>query len=229
MMLRPPILARPVVLVAILPTFVLISALAAQANAQTESPEAHIEEETVSPTDTVFVSGSGWCATSRIEVSFNGGLAAVAAASDAGTFETEFKMQGQVSVHPGTATVTIIGLEAACSNVRSVNVSVEVVSQPKRGSIVGAPEFIVGGLILLFVVLLPLFPANIASRKGRHFWLWFLYGGVLFPIALVHSMVARAKRVCPFCQERIRAEASVCPRCQRESAPWDIVGGAGRP
>ncbi len=38
---------------------------------------------------------------------------------------------------------------------------------------------------------LGLIPAFIASRKGRSFWLWWLYGWMLFIVALIHSLVIK--------------------------------------
>lgn len=32
-------------------------------------------------------------------------------------------------------------------------------------------------------------PALIAHRKGRNFFLWWIYGGALFIIALIHSLL----------------------------------------
>lgn len=37
--------------------------------------------------------------------------------------------------------------------------------------------------------LLPAIPVLIASRKGRSFFTWFGYAVLLFPVALVHSLV----------------------------------------
>jgi hypothetical protein len=32
-------------------------------------------------------------------------------------------------------------------------------------------------------------PAMIAHRKGRNFFLWWIYGGALFIVALIHSLL----------------------------------------
>jgi hypothetical protein len=46
---------------------------------------------------------------------------------------------------------------------------------------------------LLLSALLGLIPANIAKKKGRSFGLWWLYGFLLFIIALIHSLVMKDK------------------------------------
>ena len=47
---------------------------------------------------------------------------------------------------------------------------------------------------LILALLLALAPAVIAHGKGRNFLLWWLYGVVLGPIALIHSILLRSAR-----------------------------------
>lgn len=75
--------------------------------------------------------------------------------------------------------------------------------------------------------------AIIASSKGRGGFGWFLYGLLLWPIALVHILVQRTDtavadrrasrdpdlRKCPRCAEFIRREARVCRFCNTELEP----------
>lgn len=49
-------------------------------------------------------------------------------------------------------------------------------------------------LIVTFAVLLALIPAVIAQRKGRRFMLWFVFGLVLWLVALVASLAVSDKR-----------------------------------
>ena len=69
--------------------------------------------------------------------------------------------------------------------------------------------------------------ALIARSKGRNGFLWFLYGILLWPVALVHILVAdrasvrdmkRAlidgKMPCPACKQMIMQGALKCPFCQ---------------
>lgn len=73
---------------------------------------------------------------------------------------------------------------------------------------------------IILVLLLGLIPAMIAKSKGRSFLGWYIYGVLLFIIALVHSLIigpsSSLVRKCPFCAENVKVEASVCPHCQRD-------------
>ncbi len=84
-------------------------------------------------------------------------------------------------------------------------------------------ELILTGLVLGII------PGIIARKKGRNFWLWYLYGVAFFLIALVHSLLIsktpEQKRLdmleqgyveCPFCKEFIKDGAQICPHCQKE-------------
>lgn len=97
--------------------------------------------------------------------------------------------------------------------------------------------------ILVWALLLGFIPAIIAQSKGRSFAGWYVYGALLFIVAIVHAIVispieepATDLRKCPFCAESIKAEATVCRFCQREvspptsselSAPEKKKGGSG--
>ena len=59
------------------------------------------------------------------------------------------------------------------------------------------------GLILLLPsTLLGLIPATIARHKGRKFGRWWVYGWLLFIIALIHSVALKGRR-CPYCAEQM--------------------------
>ena len=71
--------------------------------------------------------------------------------------------------------------------------------------------------------------AIIAANKERSVVGWFLFGLVIWPIALVAILVssnldeedtkireAAMRYPCPFCAEMIMREAKICPHCRSE-------------
>jgi len=69
-------------------------------------------------------------------------------------------------------------------------------------------------------------PAAIAKSKGRSFFTWWVYGALLFIVALIHSLVIN-KDIraiedamqnegfvrCPYCAEMVKTEAVKCKHC----------------
>lgn len=45
------------------------------------------------------------------------------------------------------------------------------------------------GATIIVLLLIALIPASIASKKGKSFGLWYVYGVCLWIVALIHSLV----------------------------------------
>lgn len=83
--------------------------------------------------------------------------------------------------------------------------------------------------IAIVAALLGLIPATIARKKGRRFAPWWVYGFLLFIVALPHALLlksdvtqievqqaAQGLKKCPFCAEMIKPDARVCRYCGRD-------------
>jgi len=83
--------------------------------------------------------------------------------------------------------------------------------------------------IFLFAVIIGSLPAYIAQNKGKSFLLWWIYGALLFIVALPHSLLMKADtnaveenalsggaKKCPYCAELVKQKAVVYRFCHRE-------------
>lgn len=84
--------------------------------------------------------------------------------------------------------------------------------------------------IIVLLAVLGGVVAIIANSKGFDTFGWFLYGALLFPVALAHVIVkqtteARApslnepEKKCPDCAEMVKADAAVCRYCGNRQFP----------
>jgi uncharacterized membrane protein (DUF4010 family) len=71
-------------------------------------------------------------------------------------------------------------------------------------------------LELFIACLLGLVVGYIAESKGRSFFKWWLYGTLLFIVAIVHVLCISKMVKCPKCAELIKVEATICKHCKSE-------------
>jgi len=82
-----------------------------------------------------------------------------------------------------------------------------------------------GFLILLVAWTLGIIPAAIAYSKGRKFSAWYIYGHLMFILALPHALFLNTNeeglikggsyKKCPHCAEIIKKEAKICKHCHK--------------
>ena len=83
--------------------------------------------------------------------------------------------------------------------------------------------------VFVVAILLGLIPAFVAQSKGRSFIVFWIYGALIFIIALPHSLLmnptakvlgnnilAQSFKKCIYCAQIIRAESIVCLYCGRD-------------
>lgn len=82
---------------------------------------------------------------------------------------------------------------------------------------------------IVLAAIIGLIPAAIAQGKGRSFITWWIFGTLLWIVAMPCALMLKptanveTERLCPFCRSIIPREATVCRYCQRESSLTEPV------
>ncbi len=69
---------------------------------------------------------------------------------------------------------------------------------------------------LLIVIVIGVLPAAIAHSKGHNFITWWLFGALLFIVALPAAIMVGPSRTCPYCREHVKEQAVICKHCGRK-------------
>ncbi len=77
-------------------------------------------------------------------------------------------------------------------------------------------------IILLFAFSIGILPAFIALKRKKNFFLWWIYGSLLFPVALAHLYLlekgfpllrSSGTKRCGFCRSVVDYNATHCGHC----------------
>jgi len=89
--------------------------------------------------------------------------------------------------------------------------------------------------IFIFAIAIGLIPASIAHNKGRDFVSWWLFGTLLWIVAMPLAIIAKpalvaevnpiAVRPCLACSGPMPRAAPRCPACGSPSEPWQFQAG----
>jgi hypothetical protein len=90
----------------------------------------------------------------------------------------------------------------------------------------------VESVVILLPLLIGLIPAAIANNKGRSFVGWWIFGTLLFIVALPVALVMKSSDLadgyaCPNCAEMVKVEALSCPFCGFDLETLRLPGRAG--
>ena len=87
-------------------------------------------------------------------------------------------------------------------------------------------------IVLFFAMLLGVIPGAIAQKKGESFFVWWLFGTLLFIVALPLVVLLDAKggrrnqgvKKCPYCGTAMNVKVMECPSCGRGQVPRPTNG-----
>lgn len=84
--------------------------------------------------------------------------------------------------------------------------------------------------LAVLAAVLGLIPAVIAAKKGQPFLVFWLFGALIFPVALVVTiLMPNVRPRCPHCRENIQEGATLCPHCRTPLTEPAEPGEQSRP
>jgi len=88
---------------------------------------------------------------------------------------------------------------------------------------------------LLLSIIIGLITAIVASSKGRSFWVWWIYGGLFPPFALIYALFLKRDTVtiqkeqqkknfiqCPYCEKMVPPNTKQCNYCEKKIDVIDV-------
>jgi hypothetical protein len=71
--------------------------------------------------------------------------------------------------------------------------------------------------VLILLPIIALIPAFIARQKSQGFWTFYVFGLLLWIVAVPVALLIKDKRRrCPYCIEPVDVLASTCPHSRKE-------------
>ncbi|MEX1046745.1 MAG: hypothetical protein WD757_03970 [Actinomycetota bacterium] len=131
-----------------------------------EDPTAGVGDSNPSPGETTTVFGANWCPGSTVDILFDGHKIGTGQVDSEGNFSEPVTIPANAS--PGHHTITVVGLDFACENVRSVNIGIFVSGGAGAGgaglAFTGA-NISVGAVILAALVIVGLAAITAGRRR----------------------------------------------------------------
>ncbi|MEX0832791.1 MAG: hypothetical protein WD276_02785 [Actinomycetota bacterium] len=140
--------------------------VAAPAQAQYQPPTAGVDDSNPSPGETVTISGARWCPGSTVDILFDDHKIGTGQVDSEGNFSEPITIPANAS--PGHHVISVVGLDFACEDVRTVNIGIFISGGGAGGAgglaFTGA-NISVGAVILAALVIVGLAAITAGRRR----------------------------------------------------------------
>lgn len=133
-------------------------------------PTAGVGDSNPSPGETTTVFGANWCPGSTVDILFDGHKIGTAQVDSTGHFSKAITIPANAS--PGHHTITVVGLDFECDDVRTVNIGIFVSGGGAGGAGAGGgglaftgANISVGAVILAALVIVGLAALTAGRRR----------------------------------------------------------------